>query len=858
LIMETKKVRRAIIAAAGFGTRFLGWTKSMPKEMLPLGTKPIIQYVVEELVSAGIEEIYIIGSSNKRAIEDHFDMPNSDLLENLRAGGVKKLPYIEKIESIANLADFNYKRQKGPYGNATPITTAAGNIGDEPFIYTFADDFFKSNNGKGRTKQMIETYEELGGSVLACKKITDDTTAFKNAVVDAINKKTSLLLSGTVYVKDTINVTCDIIGQNATIVTDGSSTFDVLLVDSKQHLNIDNIKFVKKGTSIKRGNAVKITGNAANVAVTNIDADSYNSAVVLLSDADATLNTIYKFIISKTATSGDFKIGFVNPNVLGQTIWTAAIAYNATLAQIQNAIDAAIGSGNNVVTQDSDTMYRIEFIGAWAGLPVASPQFYLNLSNAVQSGGWVTLVQKGGAKYLRNITLDRCVAKNSGEYGFNLGHVDNVLINNCESYFAYYDGIKFTKHVKNTRIIGGNYCYNGLSFLETGTNQRNGDGIDMYAGGEQVKVIGANCSFNSGVGVQLKNDDNTDLTGYASGKLGMCRDVEFIGMTAENNNIGGISITINKSANTSYSVTDVTITGGRYNKNGVYGIAVNGGQRIILNSTNTNKNGSVGISVYATSKHVDINNCAANANGGGTGTGTGLIIAGKNVTVNGGNYCGVDTDALNFDTDLSTLTKYHLANIRVDNTASDVFINLPNERYNSSGRGIIVNGKPNNIKIWQKPTESLIAGSNLVYGSVGSLLFKQDATQAADQLAIKVSGAVDEVGAWRKIGGDTVAEYYTDTVLTGNANVIVARAASADITLTLPLVANQVGMQYTFTKITNNSTYKVKIAAQGTDTINGSTTLPVSLVDYMDSVTLIGTSTGWRVLRKVGANITGV
>ncbi|NCU34216.1 UTP--glucose-1-phosphate uridylyltransferase [Candidatus Saccharibacteria bacterium] len=172
--METKKVRRAIIAAAGFGTRFLGWTKSMPKEMLPLGTKPIIQYVVEELVSAGIEEIYIIGSSNKRAIEDHFDMPNSDLLENLRAGGVKKLPYIEKIESIANLADFNYKRQKGPYGNATPITTAAGNIGDEPFIYTFADDFFKSNNGKGRTKQMIETYEELGGSVLACKKITDD------------------------------------------------------------------------------------------------------------------------------------------------------------------------------------------------------------------------------------------------------------------------------------------------------------------------------------------------------------------------------------------------------------------------------------------------------------------------------------------------------------------------------------------------------------------------------------------------------------------------------------------------------------------------------------------------------------
>lgn len=173
-MVKTKKVRKAIIAAAGFGTRFLGWTKSMPKEMLPLGTKPVIQYVVEELVAAGIEEIYIIGSSNKRAIEDHFDAPNSDLLENLRAGGVKKLPYIEIVESIANLADFNYKRQKGPYGNATPIMTAAGNIGDEPFIYTFADDFFKSSNGKGRTRQMIETYEEFGGSVFACKKIVDD------------------------------------------------------------------------------------------------------------------------------------------------------------------------------------------------------------------------------------------------------------------------------------------------------------------------------------------------------------------------------------------------------------------------------------------------------------------------------------------------------------------------------------------------------------------------------------------------------------------------------------------------------------------------------------------------------------
>ena len=87
-----QKPTKAIIAAAGFGTRFLPQTKAMPKEMMPIIDKPIIQYVVEELVAAGIKDIIIIGSSNKRSIEDHFDMPNEDLLANLRAGGAKKEP----------------------------------------------------------------------------------------------------------------------------------------------------------------------------------------------------------------------------------------------------------------------------------------------------------------------------------------------------------------------------------------------------------------------------------------------------------------------------------------------------------------------------------------------------------------------------------------------------------------------------------------------------------------------------------------------------------------------------------------------------------------------------------------------
>lgn len=167
-----KRPTKAIIPAAGFGTRFLPQTKAMPKEMMPLIDKPIIQYVVEELVAAGITDIIIVGSANKRAIEDHFDLPNEDLLTNLRAGGEKKQPYIDLVEGISNMANFVYVRQKGPYGNATPLLSAAHLIGDEPFIYKWADDFFTPEANS--TKQMMDIYEQHGGGVFACKRAKND------------------------------------------------------------------------------------------------------------------------------------------------------------------------------------------------------------------------------------------------------------------------------------------------------------------------------------------------------------------------------------------------------------------------------------------------------------------------------------------------------------------------------------------------------------------------------------------------------------------------------------------------------------------------------------------------------------
>jgi nucleotidyl transferase len=188
---ERKMPTKAVIAAAGFGTRFLPQTKAMPKEMLPLIDKPIIQYVVEELVEAGIKDIIIVGNANKRAIEDHFDEPSEELLNNLRAGGEKKAPLIDQIKSIASMANFVYVRQKGPYGNATPILCAMHLLGDEPFIYTWADDFFVASPNSA--KQMIATYAKYGGSVLSCKTVTDASEYDRYGIAGGVEQETGVL-----------------------------------------------------------------------------------------------------------------------------------------------------------------------------------------------------------------------------------------------------------------------------------------------------------------------------------------------------------------------------------------------------------------------------------------------------------------------------------------------------------------------------------------------------------------------------------------------------------------------------------------------------------------------------------------
>lgn len=171
-------INKVVIPAAGFGTRFLPQTKAMPKEMLPVVDKPVIQYVVEEAVQSGIENVIIVTGANKRAIEDHFDRPSLDLVENLKMGGEKKKFYLDELNRISELANFIYVRQKGPYGNATPIRSVRHLINNEAFLAFWGDEFTIAT--PSRARQMIAVYEEYGGAVLGGVRLSkeDDYTRY--------------------------------------------------------------------------------------------------------------------------------------------------------------------------------------------------------------------------------------------------------------------------------------------------------------------------------------------------------------------------------------------------------------------------------------------------------------------------------------------------------------------------------------------------------------------------------------------------------------------------------------------------------------------------------------------------------
>ncbi len=166
-VIDNLVIRKAVIPAAGLGTRFLPATKAMPKEMLPIVDKPTIQYIVEEAVASGIEDILIISGRGKRAIEDHFDK-SFELEETLAARG--KLKELEEIQQISQLANIHYIRQKEPRGLGHAIWCARSFIGNEPFAVLLGDDIIQSLDVPCM-RQLMDVYLEHGASVVGVQEV---------------------------------------------------------------------------------------------------------------------------------------------------------------------------------------------------------------------------------------------------------------------------------------------------------------------------------------------------------------------------------------------------------------------------------------------------------------------------------------------------------------------------------------------------------------------------------------------------------------------------------------------------------------------------------------------------------------
>ena len=179
------KVRKAIIPAAGLGTRFLPATKAQPKEMLPIVDKPTIQYIVEEAINSGIEEILIVTGRNKRAIEDHFDRSVELELELKNKGNIELL---KQVQDISNLVDIHYVRQKEARGLGHAIYCARTFVGNEPFAVMLGDDVVDSS--VPCLKQLIDVFDEYSSTVLGVQEVSpEDVNKYGIVAFDRISDR---------------------------------------------------------------------------------------------------------------------------------------------------------------------------------------------------------------------------------------------------------------------------------------------------------------------------------------------------------------------------------------------------------------------------------------------------------------------------------------------------------------------------------------------------------------------------------------------------------------------------------------------------------------------------------------------
>ena len=187
-VLGLKRIRRAVIPAAGFGTRFLPATKATPKEMLPIVDKPTIQYIVEEALDSGIEDILIISGHAKRAIEDHFDGAPALEAEHKAKGKVDQLAEVQRIADI----NIHYIRQKYMRGLGDAILCAKGFMGDDPFAVLLGDDVVYSPK-RSALRQLMDVYEQTGGSVLGCQTVPPEQVSSYGIVAGIVENDPRLM-----------------------------------------------------------------------------------------------------------------------------------------------------------------------------------------------------------------------------------------------------------------------------------------------------------------------------------------------------------------------------------------------------------------------------------------------------------------------------------------------------------------------------------------------------------------------------------------------------------------------------------------------------------------------------------------
>lgn len=215
------QIRKAVIPIAGMGTRFLPVTKSVPKEMLPIIDKPTLQYIIEEAVDSGIEEILLITSPYKRNVEDHFDR-SYELESRLQASGKEK--ELKMIRDISSMAKIYYIRQGEPKGSAHAVGLAKAFVGDEPFAILYGDDLMLYDKNNPVLKQLIDLHDKTNGNIIGVQEV-DKNLVDKYGIIDYADKNTGKI-KGIVEKPSIENAPSNIAGLGRYIVN--NTIFDII------------------------------------------------------------------------------------------------------------------------------------------------------------------------------------------------------------------------------------------------------------------------------------------------------------------------------------------------------------------------------------------------------------------------------------------------------------------------------------------------------------------------------------------------------------------------------------------------------------------------------------------------------